>query len=248
VYRIDDLARAADTTVRNVRAYQDRGLLPPPRREGRVAIYDDGHLARLRLIGNLLERGFTLANIGELTAAWDKGKSLGAVLGLVPEITGPWSDETPEHVPAHKLLAMFSGGLSTADLAFAVELGLLEPEGNGFRITSPRELAIGVELNAAGVPMQEVFAELRQLRADMEGIASRFIDLTARHIWERYAEKRPDEEPDGDLHGIVQRLRPMAQAAVDAELARAMRLHATQYLENVIQRMIREEPSSKKQV
>jgi DNA-binding transcriptional MerR regulator len=29
-YRIDELAREAGTTVRNVRAYQERGLLAPP--------------------------------------------------------------------------------------------------------------------------------------------------------------------------------------------------------------------------
>ena len=52
-YRIDDLAREAGTTVRNVRVYQDRGLLPPPRREGRAGIYTDVHLGRLRLSGLL---------------------------------------------------------------------------------------------------------------------------------------------------------------------------------------------------
>ncbi|MBM2600552.1 MerR family DNA-binding transcriptional regulator, partial [Pseudomonas sp. BDPW] len=30
------MARAAGSSVRNVRAYQDRGLLPPPERRGRV--------------------------------------------------------------------------------------------------------------------------------------------------------------------------------------------------------------------
>ena len=47
--RIDDLAREAGTTVRNVRAYQDRGLLAPPRREGRVAWYGEGHLVRCHI-------------------------------------------------------------------------------------------------------------------------------------------------------------------------------------------------------
>jgi hypothetical protein len=54
---IDQLAREAGTTVRNVRAYQERGLLPPPDREGRVGVYGEGHLARLRLIASLAERG-----------------------------------------------------------------------------------------------------------------------------------------------------------------------------------------------
>ena len=43
-YRIDELAQQAGTTVRNVRAYQERGLLSPPRRQGRAGLFDDGHL------------------------------------------------------------------------------------------------------------------------------------------------------------------------------------------------------------
>ena len=33
-YTIDELARAAESTTRNIRAYQDRGLLPPPTKAG----------------------------------------------------------------------------------------------------------------------------------------------------------------------------------------------------------------------
>jgi DNA-binding transcriptional MerR regulator len=42
-YRIDDLARAAGTTARRVRAYHERGLLPPPEKRGRVGYYNDSH-------------------------------------------------------------------------------------------------------------------------------------------------------------------------------------------------------------
>ena len=55
-YRIDELARASGVMVRNIRYYQGCGMLPAPRRVGRVGIYDDAHLARLRLITRLLER------------------------------------------------------------------------------------------------------------------------------------------------------------------------------------------------
>src|SRR5215469_3709712 len=81
-YRIDELARAAGTTVRNVRAYQDRGLLPPPRRHGRVGLYSEVHLARLRLLGQLLDRGFTMNNIRDLLAAWESGQNVADLLGL----------------------------------------------------------------------------------------------------------------------------------------------------------------------
>ena len=59
-YRIDDLARASGTTTRNIRGYQERGLLPRPLRRGRTAIYNDWHLRQLRAINRLLSEAFTL--------------------------------------------------------------------------------------------------------------------------------------------------------------------------------------------
>ena len=71
-YRIGELARAAGITVRTLRYYQERKLLPPPRRKGRTGWYSRAHLNRLRVIGQLLERGHTLGGIGELLLAWSR--------------------------------------------------------------------------------------------------------------------------------------------------------------------------------
>ena len=91
-YRIDDLAREGGTTVRNVRVYQDRGLLPPPRRQGRTGWYSEAHLARLQLITRLLERGYTFATIGELLAASERYLRVEDVLGLGDVLSQPaWS-------------------------------------------------------------------------------------------------------------------------------------------------------------
>jgi DNA-binding transcriptional MerR regulator len=81
-YRIADLARESGIPVRNIRLYQERRILPPPVRRGRVGIYSDAHLERLRLIARLLGRGYTLAHVQELTSAWEQGRDLGDVLGL----------------------------------------------------------------------------------------------------------------------------------------------------------------------
>src|SRR5262245_34410204 len=117
-HRIDDLARLAGTTVRNVRAYQERGLLPPPRRQGRVGLFDDDHLERLRLIGHLLERGYTLANIGELIAAWEKGEAIDDVLGM----TEPMPDRVTVAWLVERFGGLDAGGNATLALATAVEL------------------------------------------------------------------------------------------------------------------------------
>jgi DNA-binding transcriptional MerR regulator len=241
-YRIDDLAQAAGTTVRNVRAYQDRGLLAPPRRQGRVVLYDDGHLARLRLIGQLLDRGYPLGAIRDLTEAWDGGRSLGSVLGLVTEMRGPWSDEVPEVITREALLAMFGMREPHEDLLAAVAFGLIVPEGEGFRVPSPRLLRVGQELYAAGVPIADILAELARLRADMERIAARFVALAARPVLDRYVEIFAGEALPPELSDLIARLRPLAQVAVDVELARAMREHAGTHMEEVIRAYVGDRP------
>src|ERR1700749_3486417 len=128
-YRIDELARVADATVRNIRVYQDRGLLPPPRRDGRVGIYTDAHLARLRLIGQLLKRGYTFATISELLTVWQRGGDIAEILDLESAVGLPWSDEVPGYVTADGLADPFRGPGTPALPPRAVQLGLLEPYG-----------------------------------------------------------------------------------------------------------------------
>ena len=95
-YRIDDLARAAGTTVRSLRVLHDRRLLPPPALRGRTGWYGDEHVARVRLVLSLQERGYTLAAIRALVAAWEEGRDLVDVLGLPAATSRPWAAELAE--------------------------------------------------------------------------------------------------------------------------------------------------------
>ena len=63
-------------TVRNIRAYQARGLLPPPVVDGRVGFYTEVHRERLRMIRRLRSEGFNLVAISAL------------LTGVVPVTTG----------------------------------------------------------------------------------------------------------------------------------------------------------------
>ncbi len=85
--RVEQLSMRSGVPVDTVRYYQSKGLLAPPRREGRIAWYDDGHLERLARIRSLQRRGFTLATIvrlvdGELDAADEA--LIGELSGLEP--------------------------------------------------------------------------------------------------------------------------------------------------------------------
>ncbi|MFC9795212.1 MerR family transcriptional regulator [Streptomyces sp. NPDC057695] len=235
-YRIEDLAHHSGATVRTIRAYQDRGLLPRPERRGRSNVYGDAHLARLRQIADLLDRGYTLASIKELLEAWDTGRGLGGVLGLVAEVHGPWTDEQADRISRAELEARFGGTPDETAILEAVELGVLEPlpdrETEEYLVPSPQELAVAAELYAAGVPLGAITGHLRELRDQVEHIASRFLEFTTEHVFARYLEHRPPTDADAhEAATMVRRLRPLAQQTVDAELARAMRLLATRHLQ-----------------
>ncbi|WAU86021.1 MerR family transcriptional regulator [Streptomyces sp. Qhu-G9] len=233
-YRIEDLAHHSGATVRTIRAYQDRGLLPRPERRGRANVYSTAHLARLRQIADLLDRGYTLASIKELLEAWDAGRGLGGVLGLVAEIDGPWTDEEAVRISRAELDERFGGDPDDAAVADAVELGVLERipgQEDMFLVPSPQELAVAAELYEAGVPLSAISGHLRELRGQVEHIASRFLEFTTEHVFARYLGEHPPTDTDAaEAAELVRRLRPLARQTVDAELARAMRLFAHRQL------------------
>ena len=225
---IDELARRSGVTSRNIRAYQTRGLLPPPRVEGRVGYYDDTHLARLRYVGSLQERGFSLAAIHCLLEAWEAGRDLSEVLGFEEALTAPWSDEKPERVPRARLLELFPAAVEDPGLIErSGALGLLVPPGEDmagdeFEAPSPRLLQVGAELVAAGVPLAAALDEYERLAADGARIAGRFVELFESNVWEPFVAAGLPPDRMAAVTEALQRARPTALMAMEAVLAHAM--------------------------
>jgi DNA-binding transcriptional MerR regulator len=220
---IDELARESGATSRNIRAYQTRGLLPSPRMEGRVGYYDEGHLARLKYIANLQERGFSLAAIQCLLDAWEEGRGLNDVLGFEEALTAPWIDDKPERVSVDRLAQMFPDAVVEPGLLErSIDLGLLTVVGDEFEAPSRLLLLVGAELVGAGVPLVAVLDEYERLVADADRIAARFVDLFESNVWEPFvAAGMPPERLPGVTEAL-QRVRPLASKTMDATLAHAM--------------------------
>ncbi|MGW0545137.1 MerR family transcriptional regulator [Streptomyces griseoincarnatus] len=203
---MEELARLAGITVRTLRFYRERKLIPPPRREGRIAWYDDHHLARLRTITALLERGHTLNGIAELAEAFDNGRGVGDLLGMeVP------TEETPVRLTPEELADHFAGEVTPENLAAAMDLGYLGVDGEEIVHISRRLLEVSAALVREGIPLGEVLRTGAEVRAHADALADLFAGLILRHA------------PEEALH----RLRPLARSVVDAELSLALdrRLH-----------------------
>jgi DNA-binding transcriptional MerR regulator len=167
-YTVDELARAADTMTTTVRMYQHKGLLHPPGRQGRVAVYDDAHLARIRLITELQRRGHSLAGIGELLDSYERGEPLTDLLGL-----SALRQPTPVRLPVTELIDRLGGPLSPDDMARAVTDAV---------IADRRFLDIGSALVQLGVPASVVLAEWESLSDTMRGVAARFVEIFETHL------------------------------------------------------------------
>ncbi|MDX3309793.1 MerR family transcriptional regulator [Streptomyces sp. ME08-AFT2] len=200
-YRTEELAAKAGITVRTLRFYRERKLLAPPRREGRIAWYDDHHLARLRTIAALLERGHTLTGIAELADALDQGRDVADLIG----VGGP-TEEEPVRLTPEELAARFEGQATPENLAAALELGYLGTDGDEIVHISRRLLDVSTALVREGIPLAEVLAAGVRVRAHADALAELFTDLILRHATEQ-------ELP---------RLRPLARSVVEAEVSLAM--------------------------
>lgn len=180
-YRTEELAEAAGIPVRTLRFYRERKLLPPPRREGRIAWYDDQHLSRLRTIAALLDRGHTLGGIAELTVAFENGRDvgqLGELLGI------GWSEETPVRLTPEALADYFEGEVTPENLAASLDLGYLATDGEEIVHVSRRLLDVSSALVREGVPLSAVLEAGRLVREHTDAMAALFTDLISTHISE----------------------------------------------------------------
>lgn len=229
-YTVAELARAAQTTVRNIRAYQDRGLIPPPERRGRVGIYSEQHLSRLRIIDHMLGRGYTLNSIGEMLEAWERGTNLAGLFGLESAVSSPWTDEVERQFTLADLVKAFGGKFNVRWLVKAADLNILIPEGAKFRAPSPRMIHAGAELVKAGIPLDEMLDVVGKLRGNVEHAADRMVQLVEKYLFDPYGKGLPPPEEVPRLGEIIWRLRPLVEMAVHAEVARAMEVAATRHL------------------
>lgn len=230
-FTIDELAREAGATVRNIRAYQERGILPPPRRQGRVGMYGPSHLARLKIIGSMLARGYTLANVAELVEAWEKGHNVAEVIGLEAAVTSPWTDETPTRLSGEQLLQLMGEAPDPKNMSMAVQLDVIRPDGDGFIVPSMKLLNVAATLMREGVPLTDQMVMIAELRRRTEEIADGLVAMVVRHIFDAYGkDSLPPAQEAPRLSALIWRLRPLVMQAVDSEVARAMEKAAHKHL------------------
>ncbi|MCV7258316.1 MerR family transcriptional regulator [Mycobacterium shimoidei] len=217
-YRIDDLARLAGTTTRNIRVYRDRGLLPPPLRVGRIALFNDTHLTRLRLITSMLDRGYNIAHVREMLSAWEEGKNLGDVLGLETAIVGTWTTEKPETVSLSEARRRIGDARAFDRL---VALQVIRVDGAQATITRPKLIEAFNEIHGYGVSFDKLIDLHEQIVPLVDQISELLVQAGAEHVADRVkpGQALPAETEIAELITMLVRFRTQAVASVTATLA-----------------------------
>lgn len=178
-YRIEQLARQAGVPVDTIRFYQGRGLLDPPRREGRITWYSEQHLDRLRRVRALQQRGFTLNVIRRFL----EGELAGSDEALVEAVTHP---SAPATLTLEELAQ--ATGIAPPLLQSLVGAGLLVTSERGedgearYPAEDVRALEAGLRIVEAGIPLGAL-VELGTAHARaVEQTARGAVDLFDEHV------------------------------------------------------------------
>ncbi|WP_308188939.1 MerR family transcriptional regulator [Streptacidiphilus sp. ASG 303] len=233
-YRVEELAEAAGITVRTLRFYRERRLLPPPRRKGRIAWYTQEHLDRLRVVAALLERGHTLGGIAELLAAGEEGRHVAELIGLERAITAPWTDEVPVRLTWEEVEAAFPGEAGAEAVRASVGLGYVTADRDGVTHVSRRLLDATVALVREGVPLAGVLEVARRTQEYADAVADLFVRLVGERLLAGLEDGTPSADEAHRLTESVLRVRPLGRAVADAQFTLAMDRRVREEYEKVL--------------
>ena len=218
---IRQLAERTGMTVRNIRAHQTRGLLPPPTVRGRTGYYGEEHVARIELTREMQADGL---NLEAIRRALDSGDgSAAAIFDFTRALRAPFEDEAPEIVEADELAKIWGEPLDAELMRRAEKLGFLRslPDGR-IEVISPHLLRDAAELAELGIGAEGALAIGEKLRRHADGVARAFVDLFIDEIWLPFDRAGRPEQEWPRMNEALARMRPLAAGALLASFQIAM--------------------------
>jgi DNA-binding transcriptional MerR regulator len=215
---IHELAERTGMTVRNIRAHQTRGLLPPPVVRGRTGYYNADHVARIALTRELQADGLNLEAIRRVLAGGGD-HSATQIFDFTRAVRAPFEEEAPEIVKRAELAGIWQEAMDEdkeAELIARVEkLGVLRalPE-EQFEVISPRMFRAAAALGALGVGPEEAVVVAEKLRRHVDGAARTLVELFVKAIWVPFERAGRPEADWPKVREALDRLRPFTSEAL----------------------------------
>ncbi|MDB1088305.1 MerR family transcriptional regulator [Streptomyces sp. ACA25] len=221
---VDELAARTGLTVRTLRFYSSKGLLPPPvlgpRRVGR---YGAEHLARLSLIGELQRQGLTLAAI-ERYLEQLPADITPEDLSLHRALVATWMPDTAERIPRGRVQSLAGRTLSEHDLDRLAAMGALDRTDDPEELlVNPAMLPLGVRLLDVPIPLETLLATREIVLKHTRAVARELHRLFREQVWRPYVEGEPAPEEVARMRALSQDIQPAVVQALVTAFQRSLR-------------------------
>ncbi|MFE7549059.1 MerR family transcriptional regulator [Streptomyces gardneri] len=223
-YTVDELAARAGVTVRTVRFYGTRGLLPPPVIGARrVGHYGPGHLSRLALIEELQRQGMTLAAIERYLEQLPADLSE-QDLAIHRALVASWAPESAEEITLRELERRAGRALTRQDVDRLAAMGVLDrtADADTFRLDGTL-LRLGVELLDVPIEHETILASRTVLVEHARAAAQELSRLFRDEVWNPYRESAEDPDHLNAMRSLSAHMQPMVVQALVTAFQRSLR-------------------------
>jgi DNA-binding transcriptional MerR regulator len=212
---LDELCERVGMSVRNVRFYTSRGLVPPPIRKGRSGYYSRDHVGRLELVQELQSHGFTLSAI-EKYVAGIPADATPEDLALARTMLAPWDVERPIEMSRAELSTRAGRELSDDDLRTLAALGVVFPLKRGPKgverwQVAVSQLSVGLGLLDLGFPLEAALAAADLYARHGREVAKELYDVFRTLVWPVYRDQGASPET---VRQVVEKIKPLSIAAL----------------------------------
>ncbi|MGW2997360.1 MerR family transcriptional regulator, partial [Streptomyces sp. NPDC001193] len=219
---VDELAARAGVTVRTVRFYSTRGLLPPPViGPRRVGHYGPEHLSRLALIEELQHQGMTLSAIERYLDALPDDLSAHD-LAIHRAMVSSWAPDAPQEVSREELEKRAGRSLSDADVRRLTAMNVLAPAADGFRVDVGL-LRLGVALLDVPIAHETILAARKVLLEHARTTAHELTALFRDEVWGPFTRGESDPERVESMKALSAHMQPMVVQALVTAFQRSLK-------------------------
>jgi DNA-binding transcriptional MerR regulator len=231
-YRVEELAAECGISVDTVRYYQTKGLLPPPRRQGRIALYGNDHVRRLQRIREFQGQGLNLTVIRRLL----EGRLSKADADLAAAVAAAEADGDDEFISIEELARRSDvpSALLRAVQRAGLVLGRIVDDQESFTAADVETVRLGLKILEFGMPLDALLELGRRYHDAAQQVAKEAVAIFDEHIRKPLrAEAKNEEEAAERQVAAFRELLPAITGLVAHHFRRLLLRSAMQYIEQV---------------
>ncbi|QEV21395.1 MerR family transcriptional regulator [Streptomyces alboniger] len=228
---VDELAARAGVTVRTIRFYSTKGLLPPPViGPRRVGHYGQDHLSRLALIEELQHQGMTLAAIERYLEQLPADLSAHD-LAIHRALVASWAPDSAEEVPLAELERRAGRALSEEDLDRLAAMSVIaRTRAPGTYRVDLGLLRLGVQLLDVPIAHETILAARTVLMEHTRSAAHELSRLFRDEVWGPYRERESDPGHVAAMRSLSAHMQPMVVQALVTAFQRSLKEELRKWL------------------